>query len=373
MGNQVSPFIICTFVLTILLFVSCGDRVSDSHNFPPAVPSNPSPGNGASDQELDVQLSWESSDPNGDNLTFDLYFGTSANPPLIGSGLEQSTFDAGSLGYGTTYYWKVVANDARYQSESPLWSFTVRNQAGIQLIGSLELSQQYVRDLWVSNGYVYISCLSTLLIIDALDPSAPFVVSSINAEGGANIEEVYIRDNIVYVAAGNAGLQIYEMLNIFTPVLIGNSRWEEHNSAATIYVVDDYAYLADDNLGTVHIVDISDPANPTRISFSEELIHAGGAKDIFVYEGYAYVLTHSEAPPTYDRISIVDLTDITNPHSVALFETGRSSNGIYCFENHLFVPGSYSGDLQIFDISNPPDPVLATVYETPRRAVDIFI
>ncbi len=237
-GIKIVLLLVSFAIILFCPIINCGSRSTDaSRNQPPAIPSNPSPADGAPHARINMQLSWECSDPNGDNLTFDLYFGTSANPPLIGSGLEHNTFDAGSLEFGTTYYWKVIAGDARYQSENPLWSFTVRNQAEIQLIGSLELSQ-YVQNLWVSNGYVYLSCRSSLLIIDALDPSAPSIVSSIDAHGGAMINELYIRGNIVYVAAGSAGLQIYEMLNIFTLVLIGNSQWEEYNSAATIYVVD---------------------------------------------------------------------------------------------------------------------------------------
>jgi hypothetical protein len=94
-------------------------------NLPPNQPSNPSPSNGAIDQSTDVNLSWTCTDPNGDPLTYDVYFGTTNNPPLVLSNISQSSYDPGTLNNQTTYYWKIVAEDNQGESTAgPIWNFS---------------------------------------------------------------------------------------------------------------------------------------------------------------------------------------------------------------------------------------------------------
>jgi len=95
-------------------------------NHPPNKPSNPSPVDGATGVDIDVTLSWQCSDPDGDNLTYDVYFGTGENQLKKVSGNQSSTtYKPSSLNYSTTYYWKIVAWDEHGESsESPVWRFT---------------------------------------------------------------------------------------------------------------------------------------------------------------------------------------------------------------------------------------------------------
>ncbi len=97
---------------------------SQAVNEPPATPSNPDPQNGATGQPLDTQLQWECSDPDGDPLTYDVYFGTTTNPPLVANGITEKSYDPGVLDYYTEYFWKIVAHDDQNNStEGPVWEF----------------------------------------------------------------------------------------------------------------------------------------------------------------------------------------------------------------------------------------------------------
>ena len=94
-------------------------------NHPPNAPNSPNPKNGATGISIDVTLSWQCSDPDGDTLTYDIYFGTSSNPPLVASGITSTSYTPGTLSYSTTYYWRVVAKDEYGAiTSSETWHFT---------------------------------------------------------------------------------------------------------------------------------------------------------------------------------------------------------------------------------------------------------
>ena len=94
-------------------------------NRPPDIPNTPTPADNASVLPYKKILSWKCSDPDGDSLTYDIYFGTSKNPPLVKSNYENTSYSIGNVQKNETYYWKVVAKDGKGNTTSgPLWSFS---------------------------------------------------------------------------------------------------------------------------------------------------------------------------------------------------------------------------------------------------------
>ncbi len=94
-------------------------------NDPPGAPAAVSPANGASGISVNADLSWSCTDPDGDALTYDVYFGTSDDPPLVSSGQTGTTYDPGTMDPGITYFWKIVATDIYSLSTTgAVWSFT---------------------------------------------------------------------------------------------------------------------------------------------------------------------------------------------------------------------------------------------------------
>ena len=98
-------------------------------NQPPSQPSNPSPQNGSTNISIDTTLSWSCSDPDSDDLTYNIYFGTETNPPLIQVNHVDTFYNPGTLINDTSYYWKIVAYDTPGDSTvGDFWSFSTIEQ-----------------------------------------------------------------------------------------------------------------------------------------------------------------------------------------------------------------------------------------------------
>ncbi len=95
-------------------------------NRPPVEPHSPSPEDSAVLLSTDVLLNWECIDPDGDDLSYDVYFGTSSNPPLAESGITDNSYSPEEMEEGQSYYWRVIARDGKGGvSEGPEWSFWI--------------------------------------------------------------------------------------------------------------------------------------------------------------------------------------------------------------------------------------------------------
>lgn len=92
---------------------------------PPYIPSNPNPADNSTDILIDSDLSWTGGDPdNGDSVTYDVFFGTNSNPPLVSSAQTSTTYDPGILDYDTRYYWRIISIDSYSNSTlGPIWNF----------------------------------------------------------------------------------------------------------------------------------------------------------------------------------------------------------------------------------------------------------
>lgn len=76
-----------------------------------------------------IDLKWESTDSDGDPLLWDVYFGTSSNPPLVKSGNTSLTYTA-TVAKGKEYFWRVQTKDANgVITRSSTWSFKVIDPA----------------------------------------------------------------------------------------------------------------------------------------------------------------------------------------------------------------------------------------------------
>jgi hypothetical protein len=91
---------------------------------------DPSPPDSATGVGVDTPLTWDfelpvyCDAPLGINPFFNVYFGTTPDPPLVASMLEAQSFDPGPLQAQTMYHWKVLAFNGLGSAMGPLWTFT---------------------------------------------------------------------------------------------------------------------------------------------------------------------------------------------------------------------------------------------------------
>ncbi len=102
-------------------------------NTAPDQPSDPSPPDSAQlPPTSSVDLAWTGGDPDGDRVTYDVYFakytfgGCNFGAPIC-AGIEIPLCHQGGLSLGATYCWQVIAWD-EHGSRTPgeVWRFTIQ-------------------------------------------------------------------------------------------------------------------------------------------------------------------------------------------------------------------------------------------------------
>jgi predicted phosphodiesterase len=84
--------------------------------------TNPTPADGATGVAINADLSWKAGIG---AVSHDVYFGTNGGAlPLVSAAQSTSTYDPGTMDYGTTYYWRIDELDGLNIHTGDLWSFT---------------------------------------------------------------------------------------------------------------------------------------------------------------------------------------------------------------------------------------------------------
>ena len=108
--------------------ITCFAIPYNCSNHPPDPAHDPVPPDGACNVPVDAILCWNGSDPDGDSLKYDVYFGIIYQPIIVEHNQTETCYDP----YGPAdmllfeeYYWRIVTWDSEGEfTSSPVWSFT---------------------------------------------------------------------------------------------------------------------------------------------------------------------------------------------------------------------------------------------------------
>ena len=122
---------------------------------PPPLPfkaSDPAPADGAMGFSITSDVNWRAG---RDAVSHDVYFGTTSSPPFI-CNLTITTFDPGTMAYGTTYYWRIDEVNDSSTTTGDIWNFTTMI-APPPPPPMLTLSASYMSDnqqhTWIDGDY----------------------------------------------------------------------------------------------------------------------------------------------------------------------------------------------------------------------------
>ena len=125
--------LLISLIMLSFIFLSCSKDSTGPGNAEPGIPSNPNPGDNATDVSVTPILSWECIDPENDTLTYDVYFGNDSTPDsgeIVSEGQSSTDYDPGTLIEASTFFWKIIASDGETETEGNVWNFRTVSSDG---------------------------------------------------------------------------------------------------------------------------------------------------------------------------------------------------------------------------------------------------
>ncbi|MDX9857649.1 MAG: hypothetical protein RBT76_07660 [candidate division Zixibacteria bacterium] len=329
-------------------------------NQAPTIPSDPVPTNGSTGQDTaGITLRWQCSDPDGDPVSSDLYFGTGTNPPLVKSNLTQQMYQAtggdwfNQLSYNTTYYWKIVAKDNHgHERSGPVWSFKTIQE--VQLVGRFSTAG-FVTTVAVSGDWAYLlnagstNFSARIQVVNVASPSQPYLAATRQT---SSVSDLTLRGTSLFLLRD----RVLEVFDISTPNVI-----QPIGQVLTIGTTAFWGLCADGNIlylstfadssgkGYVEIIDVSTPASPQHLG----AITRSRVGNIAATNGYLYIAD-------FDGGAVYNVSSPATP-TVVSSQFTKDDWAIQVFGNQVFT-GS-GGRMQIFDVTSPAQPTLTGTYQ----------
>ncbi|MBI3756530.1 MAG: phosphatase PAP2 family protein [Deltaproteobacteria bacterium] len=174
---------------------------------------------------------------------------------------------------------------------------------------------------------------------------APTALTFINLPGATN--NVDVNGNFAYVATGAAGLQVVDVTNHNTPVIVGSV--DTPGNANDVVVVGGTAFVADGPSG-LQIIDITDPHKPFLRSSVDT---PGDAQDVVVKGTLAFVADGSSG------LQVIDVSNLDAPIILGAVDTPGAGWGVDATsDGRTAVVADGTSGLQIVNTADPKNPVI---------------
>ena len=239
-------------------------------------------------------------------------------------------------GFNTNVIWrdfKIVGHYA-YGVADNYWNslqiFDLSNlPSSVSVVYDDDLLSESCHNIYIEGNRAYMASNlknDTIHALDVLgldDPAYPFLLKRLdNSYFGfcdGCLHDIYVKNNIAYCSAGYSGLFMYDLTDLENPVLLGS---------ITSYSDQGYNHSS--------------------------WVHEDGE-----------ILVMADEVPNSLALKSHDISDIANPIELATFESSDSArpHNPFFVKNDLYVSYYYDG-LQVFDFTDPANPVQSAFYDT---------
>jgi len=189
-------------------------------------------------------------------------------------------------------------------------------------------------------------------------------------------QDIAVQGQYAYVAAQEGGLIILDVSDPANPVRV--SSHETSGPAQCVAAAGNHAYVADGSAG-LQVIDVSDPANPMHVG---GYITSGSFSGVSVAGNHAYLAGSRQEGATWTNgVQVIDISDPANPVRVGGYDTSGYAQGVAVAGNYAYVTetprwtgsNSVGGGLQVIDVSDPANPVRVGGYDTIGSAQGVAV
>lgn len=296
-----------------------------------------------------------------------------SNTPAPPAGNAKNLELVGQIGGGITAAVAAAGHFAYLAIGPRLLVLDVTNPAQPVVAGQSDVLPDSIHSVAIVNGYAYVAAGEAgVFVIDVANPRQPTVVGSVAAIASAM--QIVVADDYAYVAemqgsqAGrlvNGGLRILHLTDPAHPTPIGFA--EQSGGFFRIAIASHYAYAV--GSGGLHIFDIGDPNHPAQVGVYPD---APDADDIALVDHYAFVLDVGVAKRFEHTLHIVDVSNPAEPVEVKALQEQQigSPSRIVAVGHYLYLTPS---PLAILDATNPLQPRQVGYYDTAGPSADIAL
>jgi hypothetical protein len=213
--------------------------------------------------------------------------------------------------------------------------------------------------IYVLGSRAYVGEGPSLVILDIGNPTQPTVLGKTTALAGF-VTAVKVVGTRAYVADSFGSLHIFDVSNPAQTSKVGFV--DTPGSSDGVDVSGTLVFLANYDAG-LRIVDISNPVTPREVGFFDT---AGLAYDVAVAGNFAYVADGSNG------LRVIDVANPAAPVEAGFYDTPDDARGLDVADNMAYVADGDSG-LQIIDVSTPAAPVRRGFVDTPFYGLDVSV
>jgi hypothetical protein len=210
-----------------------------------------------------------------------------------------------------------------------------------RFVGNWPFGESYAVAVDTARSLVFCGSGGGVFILDLSDPEhLPRLSDLIRTRGFIYGLSCY--RNWLFLAAEDAGLEIWDVSDAAAPVRLGSLATSEW--VYGVAVSGDYAYLVGRD-SSLRIADISDPAHPYEVSRHHVY---GRAYAVSLSGDYAYVAAYNGG------LSVVDVSDPRNPEDAGHCRLAAYAEDVVVLGSYAYVSDA---GLRVVDISNPRNPI----------------